>query len=143
VAAQVVHHHDVAWAQFGDQHLVDTGLEEFANDWPVEHHRGDHAAGAQSGDKGRGLPVPVRDGGAQTLPARGTTVDARQVGGGSVDLLRSSTIDEHQMRRFEVRLGVEPVATPHQDIGAVLLGGVSGFFFHLIRCRLKKRRSVP
>jgi hypothetical protein len=79
----------------------------------------------------------MRDGGAQPLSARGTAVGAGHIGGSP------GFIDEDKPCRLEIRLGFEPIPTARQDVGAVLLGGVRGLFLRVIRCRLKKRRSVP
>jgi hypothetical protein len=37
VAAEIVHHDDVALSQRRDQHVLNIDPEAFAIDWPVEH----------------------------------------------------------------------------------------------------------
>jgi hypothetical protein len=49
-------------------------------------------------------------------------VAARHVG------CRPGLVDEHQPRRVEVELAIEPVLTRTQDVGAILLDRVPGFF---------------
>jgi hypothetical protein len=61
MAAGIVHHDDVARPQFGNEHLIDVGLQGHAIDWPIQHHRCDHAGVAQSGNEGGRLPVAMRD----------------------------------------------------------------------------------
>jgi len=68
VAAEIVHDHDVAGLQFGNEKLFDIGLEREAVDRPIEDHGRDHAADAQSCDERRGFPVSVRDADPQPLP---------------------------------------------------------------------------
>ena len=40
MAVEIVHHDDVAGYKFGDEDLLDIGLEGVAVDWTVENHRG-------------------------------------------------------------------------------------------------------
>ena len=60
VGTQIVHDHDVAPYQRGNQNLLDIGEEQLAIDRSVEHTGGDQAILAQAGNEGRGVPVPVR-----------------------------------------------------------------------------------
>ena len=62
VRAEPVHDHDIATVQRGNQHLLDIGEEGLAVDRPIEHAGGNQAIAAQTGDEGRGIPVPVRHG---------------------------------------------------------------------------------
>jgi hypothetical protein len=62
VAAEIVHHDDVAVPQVGYQPLLDISLEEFAVDRPVEHNGGDLTAVAQAGGEGGGLPMSMQNG---------------------------------------------------------------------------------
>jgi hypothetical protein len=64
MARQIVHDHDVAGAEFRHQHLLDIGLKGITVDWTIEHHRCGEAGEAKAGDKGCGLPMPLRDAGA-------------------------------------------------------------------------------
>ena len=52
-------------------------------------------------------------------------------------------IDEHEARRVEIKLIVEPLLPSSQDVRPVLLGRVCGLFLRVIRRRAKKRQSVP
>ena len=60
VRAEPVHDHDIAAVQRGNQHLLDIGEEGLAIDRPIEYARSNQAILAQTGDEGRGIPVPVR-----------------------------------------------------------------------------------
>ena len=137
VAREVVHHDDVAGAQLEDEHLLDIDLEGIAVDRPGEHEGRDHAAHGQGADKGRRLPVPVREAHAQTLAARAAPVRAGHVG------LRPGLVNEHQPLGIEVDLAVEPRLSAFQDVGAVLLCRVAGLFLRVMPCRRKNRCSVP
>jgi hypothetical protein len=137
VAREVVHDHDVARPELGNEDVLDIGLEGVAVDRPREHEGCDHAAQAQRGDDGRGFPVAVRHTDAQALAAPGTAMGAGHVG------LRPGLVDEHQALGVEVGLGIEPGLPPRQDVGTILLAGVRGLFLRVIRCRAKKRCNVP
>ncbi len=54
-----------------------------------------------------------------------------------------SLVDEHQARRIEVELPLEPRLAPPQDIRPILLCGVRCLFLSVILRRAKKRQSVP
>ena len=83
VGGQIVHHDDVALAQFRRQDALDIILEGEPVDRTVEHERRDHAACGQAGDEGCRFPVAVRNADAEALAAAaaavgsGMVVDAR------------------------------------------------------------------
>jgi hypothetical protein len=70
VAAEVVHHHDVACPQRRRQELVDPGEEAFAINRSIEHAGSGKAVTAQAGDEGEGLAWPVRDLREQSLTSQ-------------------------------------------------------------------------
>jgi hypothetical protein len=74
VGAKVVQHHDVARAQGRRQRLLDIGEEARAVDRAVEDAGRADAVVAQRGQEGRGLPVAMRHGSYQPLPAPGAAV---------------------------------------------------------------------
>jgi hypothetical protein len=74
---------------------------------------------------------------SQPLTPTTATVGTTHVG------LRPCLVDEHQSVWIEVDLGIEPSLAALQDIGAVLLAGVSRLFLRVIPRRWKNRRSVP
>ena len=45
--------------------------------------------------------------------------------------LQHTLIDEHELRRIEVELAVEPVPAPLQNVGAILLQCVRGLFLNV------------
>ncbi len=122
VAGQIVHHHDVAGAEFGHQHLLHIGLEGEAIDRTVEDHRRHHAGDPQSGQEGCRLPMAIRNVGPEPLASSSATTTPGHVG------RCPGLVDEHQTIRIEIELGIEPVPAPRQDVRAVLLGRVRGFF---------------
>lgn len=64
----------------------------------IQHHRGDHAGKPEARNKSGGLPVPVRDGGAQTFAARCPPVAPCHV------RRCPGLVDEHQALGVEVGL---------------------------------------
>lgn len=60
VAAEIVHDDDVAGPENWNELLFEIGFEAIAVDRPIEDSRGDDAVTAQSAEKGRHLPIPVR-----------------------------------------------------------------------------------
>ncbi len=72
--------------------------------------------------------MSVRDRRSAPPSTQSLAAEARHLGGSSLDLLWSSSIDEDQMRRIEVRLRVEPSLPAHGDVWPFLLAGVRRFF---------------
>jgi hypothetical protein len=66
--------------------------------------------------------MPVRYADLQPLATQATAMAARLAGGGS-DL-----VHENQTQRADIRLPLEPILAPLQDIGTVLLAGVRRLF---------------
>ena len=60
MGGQIVHHHDIAGLERGNQDLFDIGEEGGAVHGAIEDHGGAHAGKSQGTDEGCGLPVPVR-----------------------------------------------------------------------------------
>ena len=125
VAAEVVHHHDVAWAQFWDQGLFHPGLEDQAVDRAVDHEGGDHAAASHAGNQRGGLPMAMRHCHAKSLTARAAAVSARHVRAGP------AFIDENQALGIEVELLFEPGFAADQGVRALLLGRVRSLFLRV------------
>src|SRR5215217_2848442 len=73
---------------------------------------------------------------AQTLTAPRPSVAPGHVGGGP------GLVDEHQPRRVEIQLALEPRLAPPADVGAVLLGRVRRLVLREILCRRQKRQSA-
>jgi hypothetical protein len=90
----------------------------------------------QAGDEGGGLPVAMRDGGAQPLTSGRAAPQAGHFGGGP------GLVDEHQPGRIEVELGVEPGFATLQDVRPLLLGGMRSLFLSVIWWRSKKRHRL-
>ena len=77
MAGEVVEDDDVAWAQDGDQYLLDVGHEGITVHGPVEDAGLDHPAQRQPGDQRRGVPVTTRHAHRQPLAVWGAAVGAR------------------------------------------------------------------
>jgi len=106
MARKIIHDHDIAGTEFRHQHLLDIGLEGVAVDRAVEDHGRRQAGEAEASDEGRGLPMPLRDAGAQPLALGRPAMEARHVG------RRPSLIDEDETLWIEFGLVVEPVPAP-------------------------------
>lgn len=57
VAGEIVHDHDVALRQFGDEHLADIGLEGVAVDRTIDDEGRDEAPERERADEGRRFPM--------------------------------------------------------------------------------------
>jgi len=123
VAGQVVHDDDGAWPEVGDEDLFDIDFEGVAVDWSIEDPWGDDAAGGDPSDKGRSLPMAMRNPDLQPFSTWTAAVAAGHVG-------RSpSLIDEDKTLGIKSGLAVDPILPPLYDVRAVLLAGVRGLFF--------------
>ena len=122
VAAEIVEHDDVTWAQGWSEELLDPGAEQDAIDRPVEHAGRDDAVVTQTGEEGHGGPVAVRRTGHQALAARGAAVQAGHVG------LGPGFIDKHQAVRVDLALMAPPAFALAADVGPLLFGGAQAFF---------------
>ena len=115
VRTEPVHDHDIAMAQRGNQHLLDIGEEGLTVDSPIEHTGGNQAILAQTGDEGRGMPVPVRYSIHQPMAHRGPAVEPGHIGFGP------GLVDEDQSGRIEPPLAVTPFGPSCDDVRPILL----------------------
>ena len=122
MSRQVVHDNNVAWCQGRAENLLDIGQEGAPVHRTVEDHGSGHAAQAQAGHEGRGLPMPMRNTGAQPLAPLRPAAQAGHLGRGA------SLVDEDKRLRIEVGLVLEPGLTGGRDVRSILLGRVSRFF---------------
>ena len=126
VTGKVVHHDDVAGAQFRNQHLFVVSLKCDAVDRPGEDEGRDHAVQGKCTDERRRVPVPIRRPHAQTLIAPTSPMGAGHIG------LHPCFVDQHEAGRIQVRLGVEPGPAFAQDIGSVLLSSMPSLFLRVM-----------
>ncbi len=122
MGAEVVHHHHVARGQGRHQELLDIGKEALAVDRPVDHARRGDAIVAQGRQEGQRLPLAARYLGHQPATARRPAMAPRHVG------LGPSLVDEDQPFGINPTLILPPLRPPPGNVGAVLFGGVQGFF---------------
>ena len=80
--------------------------------------------------------MAMGDGGPAALPAGRPAAQAGHLGVGA------GLIDEDQLLRIEVRLGVEPGLTRPPYVRAVLLAGVRRLFFSVMSCRWQNRQTT-
>ena len=123
VSWQIVHDHDVAWPQLGNERLFDIGEKGFAVHRAVEDHRRSDAVVTQPSGEGGGFPMAMGHGGAASLAPGRTTVKARHLG------VRGGLVDEDDPRRIEVELSFKPRLARRVHRAAALFGGVRRLFF--------------
>ena len=66
--------------------------------------------------------MSVRHAGPTALSARGTAAQAGHLGG------QACLVDEDKALRVEIRLSLEPIPAPLQDVRALLLQCMGGLF---------------
>jgi len=122
VGAEIVHHHDVAGRERGEQDFGDVGEKPFAVHRAVQRHRRGQPIDAQTGGEGRHLPVAVRDLALEPLAARAASARARHVGGAA------GFIDEDELSGIEKRLPGPPGLARGRHVRAILLARQHAFF---------------
>jgi len=122
MAAEIVHHHDVAWPQDWDQKLHHPGEETLGVDGAVEDARRGDAITSQPGHKGERLALAVGHFGDQALTSGAAAMQAGHV------RLRPGLINEDQTGRTNLALPLLPLPPPPRDVSAVLLAGAQAFF---------------
>ena len=101
VAGEVVHDHDVARLQIGDEDLADTGSEPVAVDGAVQHHGSHHGVASQTGNEGRRLAMAVRASHAQASASQRITdeIDIPKRRAAARQLIPSSTAESARGRK--------------------------------------------
>lgn len=117
VAAEVVHHDDIAVAQGWYKKLDHPGEKAGRVDRAVKHARRDHSVTPQTRDKSQRLPMPVRNFGDQALPHGATAMQAGHV------CLGPGLIDKNQPGTIDFALMLFPQMTPTRDTRPILLTG--------------------
>lgn len=124
-ASTHVHDDDVPRLQCRDQHLLDIGEEDDTVHGAVVDEGRRHTVEAQSsGESGR-FPMAVRHAGPAAFTARSPTAQAGHLG------REASLVDEDKAVWIEIGLSLEPVTSPLQDVGALLLQCVGGLFLNV------------
>ena len=98
VAAQIVHNHDIAGFEGGDELLIHIGAEALAIDRTIEDAWRGQPFAPQGGQEGHGAPVPVWCKTAQSLSFGPPTANRRHVG------FDPGLVNEHKMARIEAVL---------------------------------------
>lgn len=122
VGREIVHHHDVAWMQLGNEKLFDPSQKDRAVHRAIYGHRRDNLVMTQRGDEGHGLPMPMRRMADQALAARTSTVTAYHVG------CRPHFVDEDETLGVNLFLIAFPEPAGQSDIAALLFTGEQAFF---------------
>ena len=122
VAVEIVHDDDVTRPERWQQDLFDIGFEAVAIDRATDGEGGCHAVKPQSSNKGYGFPMARRHLAQQGLALLEPAPEPGHV------VLHPCFVDEDKPRWFNARLILAPPVAPSCDVGAVLFGGVNGFF---------------
>lgn len=122
VASQIVHDHNVAGGERGDEELLDVGGEAFAVDRTIDHQRGIDPVMTQGREEGQGAPMAVRYFGDQLVASRCPAAQACHVG------LGPCFIDEHEPARIKPALICLPAHALARDVPSILLGCEQRFF---------------
>ena len=122
VAAQIVHDHDVVGFQRGHQMLSHVRQKNFAVNCAVNNQRRGDPRRTQRGQKGRRLPMPVRNIIDQALATRRTTMRTRHI------RLGPRLVDKDKVVRIPSALPDEPRGAKFGHIRPLLFGGVEHFF---------------
>ncbi len=115
-------HGGVAGCQCRHQDLLDIGQKPVAVDRPIQNRRRGQHVLTQTGKEGGGLPASARAGADQQFAARRAAVQSDHVGFGP------GFIEEGQLARVQVGLGLGPFSTGLGNVRAVPLSGVQGLF---------------
>ena len=122
MAAEIVHDHDVAWAEAWHQDLLDVGEEAFAVDRAIEDARCCDLADPQGGEEGQGLPVAMGNPRLEPLAAPAPAAQGSHVG------LDPCFVDEHQPRGLDACLDPVPPKALAGNVRPFRLLGVKAFF---------------
>ncbi len=122
MAIEIIHDHDVAGFERGNEELLDISQEAFAIDGAVKDHWRINAIGAQRRQEGESLPVAMRHFCVQGLATCTPAAQPRHIGFGR------GLIKKDQPRRIKLALMGFPPRAFSGDVGTVLFGGEQGFF---------------
>ena len=79
-AGRIIHHHDIAGGEFGNEYLLDVSSERLTVHRSVEHHGSGDAGEPETGSCGCCLPVAVRHSGTAAFAAGRPAVEAGHLG---------------------------------------------------------------
>ena len=122
MAAKIVHDHQVARLERGEERLFDVGLEGGCVDGAVKHPRRLDPVVAKGGDEGHGFPVAVRNLGCQPSAARRPSAQRLHVGPGP------RLVDEDQALRSNPVLPFLPPHSSTRDVRSIAFAGHHAFF---------------
>ncbi len=123
VAAEIVHHHDIARPQRWDQEFFNPGQEAAGVDRPVEDARSNDTVTSQARDESQGFPVTMRHLGKQALANWAAAMQPCHICFGPC------LIDKDNALRIDLTLQTPPLRAPAGDVRPVLLGRVQSFFY--------------
>jgi hypothetical protein len=123
MAAEIVHHDDVAWPQGWDQELHHPGEETLGVDGAIQDARRGDAITSQPSHEGERLALAVRHFGNQALTSGAAAMRTGHV------RLRPGLINEDQTGRTNLTLPFLPLPPPPRDVSTVLLSGTQAFFW--------------
>ena len=122
MAAEIVHHDDIARGELRYENLLDISEEGSGIDRAIEDIGCYEAQRSEPGDEGLGQPVAVRNARDASFAHRAPAIKRRHVG------LGPRLIDKDEARDVNARLHPEPCGAPSCHVRALLFGGAKGFF---------------
>ncbi len=131
---QVVHDDDVARRERRHENLLDIGPESHSVHRPVKDHRRGHAGEPERPGERRSFPMTVRNARSATLSARRATAKSGHLRG------KTRLVYEDEAGWIEIKLCIEPVLTPLQEVWPLLLQCMCGLFLN-VRPRLRSQTS--
>ena len=136
VRSQIVENDDVVGLESWDQELLDIGAKALAVDRTVEQARRLDAVVAQGGEKGRGVPMPMRDLVDEPLAARRPAVKPRHVG------LGPGLVEKEQALRINALLIGAPSPPMTAYVRAIALVRDERLFLSVRPIRRKNRLII-
>jgi hypothetical protein len=122
MAAEIVHHHDVAGTKRREKDLFDIEAEAVAVDWTFKEPWRLDPVMAQSCQERHGLPAAVRNLGRQPLAAWRPSPQCRHIGPGP------GLVDEDQTFRLDAILIFDPLGSPPCDVVTIAFASHQAFF---------------
>lgn len=122
MAAEIIHHDDVASLQGRDQHPLDVKPEALAIDGTLDQPGSLNAIVAQGSQEGHGFPVTVWNLGLEPHATLRPSPKRGHVG------LGPGFVEKHQATGRDPVLILTPLCAPSRDVRTILFAGQHGFF---------------
>ena len=122
MGCEVVHHHNIAALERGNQALLDVGSKHLSGHGALEHHWGGQFVVTQGGHEGDCLPVSKRDAANQSDAPRGPPPEPYHIGADR------SFINEHQSSGVKHALLPDPASARAGHVCSLSFRRLQAFF---------------